>query len=75
MSKSSPERKAQLNLAVVCSYQYTARLGDEHFSDFAAQLCTNRDVLEVGVGGAQATGGSDHVLEGGVNPPVGANDL
>ena len=26
----------QLNLAVVCIYQYTARLGDEHFSDFAA---------------------------------------
>ena len=65
----------QLDLAVVRVHQYTARGGDEHLANFAAQFRANGDVLEVGIGGAQPAGGSDHVLKGGVNSSVGTDDL
>ena len=68
-------QQPQLDLGVVGVHQLTARRGHEHLPQLRPQLGADRDVLEVGLSGAQAPGGGDRVLEAGVDAPVGGDDL
>jgi hypothetical protein len=60
---------AQLDLRVVGGDQHVARLGDERTPDLAADLGADRDVLQVGIAAAEATGCRDGLIEAGVDAP------
>src|SRR5699024_8228496 len=66
---------AQLDLAVVGVHKDAARLCDEEAPQLAAQLGADGDVLQVGVVRGEAAGAGLGPVEGGVNPPVGADHL
>jgi len=63
-------QEAQLDLGVVRIHQGHPRPGYEHLAQLRPQRGADGDVLEVGLGGAQAAGGGDGVLEAGVDAPV-----
>ena len=67
---------AHLDLGVVGGHEALVALADgEGLSDAHPLLVTGRDVLQVGVGGGQASRGGDGLLEGGVDAPVGLDGL
>src|SRR5699024_6403297 len=66
---------AQLDLAVVGVHKDTPRLCDEEAPQLAAQLGADGDVLQVGVVRGEAAGAGLGLVEGGVDPPVGTDDL
>ena len=53
----------QLNLRIVRRNQDTAGLCDERASNLSADRGPNRDVLQIGIAGAQAPGGRDRLIE------------
>ena len=65
----------QLDLAVVGVQEDTAVPGHKHLANLAAQLPAHGNILKVGLSGGQTPGGSDHVLEGGVDAAIVGNDL
>ena len=68
-------KHTQLDLAVVRIYQHAARLGDEHLPDLRAQVRPDGDILQIWVCGGKPPGSRHQILEGGVNTPIGANNL
>ena len=57
----------QLDLRVVGRDQHVAGRGDERAADLAADLGADRNVLQVGIGAAQAAGGGHRLVEAGVH--------
>ena len=66
---------AQLDLGIVGVEEDTAVARHEAAPDLGTQLLPHGDVLHVGIGGRQAARGRHHLVEGGVDAPVGADDL
>ena len=54
---------AQLDLRVVGGEQRPARIGDECGANFPAKFRAHGNVLQIGVGGAEAAGGGDGLAE------------
>ena len=65
---------AQLDLRVVGGEQRPAGLGDERGANLAAELGAHGDVLQVGVGGAEAAGGGAGLAEARVQAAGGGLD-
>ena len=68
-------QEPQLDLGVVRVHQGHPRPGHEHLPQLRPQGGADGDVLEVGLGGAEAAGGGDGVLEAGVDAPVVGDHL
>ena len=68
-------QQAQLDLGVVGVHQHLSGGCGEHLPQLRPQLGADGDVLQIGLGGAEPPGGGDGVLEGGVDAPIGADDL
>src|SRR5215208_954465 len=60
---SAVRQDAELDLRVVGRDQHVPRVGDKGPADLAAEWRANRDVLQVGVAAAQASGGGDRLVE------------
>src|SRR5579872_5345823 len=54
---------AQLDLGIIGGKQNVARLGDEGGANFAAELGANRNVLQIGIRGAETSGGSAGLID------------
>ena len=68
--------QAELDLGVVGREQLPARAaGDEGGADALAAVGAHGDVLEVGVGGGEAPGVGEGLVEGGVDAAVGGADV
>ncbi len=65
---------AQLDLRVIGGEQRPAGLGDERGANLAAQLGAHGDVLQIGVGGAEAAGGRAGLAEARVQAAGGGID-
>ncbi len=63
--------EAELDLRVVRGHEEVALSRDEAGADLAAKRGADGDVLQVGVGGAEAAGGRTDLIEGGVDAAVG----
>ena len=63
---------AQLDLVVVGDHQLVAGCGDERLAERPTLLGTHGDVVQVRLVGAEAAGAGDGLVEGGVDPAVGA---
>ena len=67
--------QAQLDLAVIDRQQAVAVLGHEGAADLASLLGADRDVLQIGIGGGQASGRGHGLAERGVHAPGLGVDL
>ena len=65
----------QLDLGIVRVHQHPARRRGEAAADLGAVLPAHRQVLQVGVGGAEPPGGGHRLMEGGADAPVGVDGL
>ena len=68
-------QKPQLDLGVVRVHQHVPRPGDEHLAQLGPQLGAHGDVLQIGFGRREPPRGRYRILEGGVDAPVGGDDL
>ena len=66
-SSGQVREHAELDLRVVGRDQHVARFGDERAADLAAELGPDRDVLQVRIAAAQASGRGDRLVEAGVH--------
>ena len=67
--------QAQLDLRVVGGHEDVAGRGDEGGADLAADRGADGDVLQVGVGGGEASGGGADLVEGGVDAAFGVGEV
>ena len=65
----------ELDLAVVRIHEDPVVLRHEHLAHLTAQGRSDGDILQIGLGGGQAAGGGDRVLEGGADTAVGTDLL
>src|SRR5579872_1633055 len=56
-------KDAQLDLGIIGGKQNVARLGDEGGANFAAELGANRNVLQIGIRGAETSGGGASLID------------
>ena len=68
-------QQPQLDLGVVRIHQHLPRRGHKHLPQLRPQLRADGDILKVRLCGAEPSGGSDGVLEGGVDPSVRSDHL
>ena len=66
--------QAQFDLGIIGRQQNLARIGDERLADLAAFLGAHRDVLQVRVGGREASGLSDRHGKAGMDAARGRVD-
>ena len=65
----------QLDLGVIRVHQHPALLGQEKFPQLPAQLGADRDILQIGLGGADAAGSRLRLVKIRMNPSIRADDL
>ena len=67
--------EAEFDLGVVGGHEDVAGGGDEGGADLAADGGADGDVLQVGVGAGEASGGGADLVEGGVDAAFGVGEL
>ena len=68
-------QQPQLNLGVICVYQHVTGGCAEHLAHLCPQGGAHGNVLQIGLGGGKPPGGSDGVLEAGVDTSVRGDDF
>ena len=66
---------SQLNLAVVGINQHIAFPRGKELAHFASELCSDGDILEIRLGGADSACARFGLVEARVNTTVGSDDL
>ena len=65
----------QFDLGIVRVTEHPPLPGPEKAAEFPAQFLPDRDVLQIGLSGGDPAGSGLGLVEGGVDPPVRADDL